>query len=182
MNPLIFLLLTSILLSISGCATLSREDCMQGSWFELGLHDGRMGKPFNRLAQHQKSCLEFNIHIDSKQYNAGRKQGLQTFCQLDNAIHIGLKGQLYQSVCPPEIHSAFQRYNDAAYGVYQSQENLKRIDDELFNMENRLLNNSISDKEHSKIMVTVRRLDRERQRLLDELYSREHSLDHLLHD
>jgi len=165
---------------INGCATLSYEDCLQGAWFELGLNDGRMGRPFNRLAQHQKACSEYGISLDNNQYNAGRKQGLRDYCQLDNAIETGLQGHRYQSVCPSDIHAAFLRYNQAAYDVYQCQKDLEDLGDELFDKENSLLKRKLSDDDRLNIRIDIRRLDRERQRLRDELYSRERRLEYLI--
>jgi len=175
-----FFIFIIILSSISGCATLSREDCLQGSWFELGLNDGRMGRTFKRLGQHQKACLEYGIYLDKEQYNTGRKEGLQDYCRLDNAIDLGLQGRRYQSVCPSNIHTTFLRYNQAAYDVYQCQEDLESLDDDLFDKENSLLNSKLSDDDRSIIRVDIHDLDRKRQRLRDELYSRERQLEYLM--
>ncbi len=85
--------LINILLS-SACATrtLSQDDCTQGSWFDLGLKDGRAGKSYQRLGKHQKACSEYDISLDTEQYKEGREQGLKDYCQLGNAYFIGLKG------------------------------------------------------------------------------------------
>ncbi len=175
-----YCILTAALLSIGGCATLSREDCIQGAWYDIGLRDGRSGTSFNRLGQHQKACLEYGIRIDTAAYNAGREDGLHDYCQLDNAVEMGLSGHRYQSVCPPEIDRLFRRYNQAAYDVYQCREELEKLDDELYSKENRLLDSKLSDDERSKVRHHIRKLDRERQRLRDELYSSERRLDRLL--
>ncbi|MDQ7091540.1 MAG: DUF2799 domain-containing protein [Methylococcales bacterium] len=180
MKPLKPILLIVTLLSTSGCATLSREDCMQGAWFDLGLSDGRRGKTFTRLGQHQKACLDYGIHIDNEQYNQGRDVGLKDYCQLDNAIDMGLRGHRYQSVCPPETHAVFLRYNQAAYDVYRCQEDLEGLDDDLYDKENSLLNNKLTDDDRSQIRVDIRDLDRERQRIRDDLYSRERRLESLI--
>ena len=180
MNYLKIIFLASLLSLINSCATLSREDCMQGAWFELGLRDGRKGKTFTHLGQHQKACLEYGIRLDKNQYNAGREQGLQDYCLLDNAIEMGLQGRRYQSVCPIEIHATFLRYNQAAYEVYRCQEDLENLDDELFDKENSLLSNKLTDDARSTIRVDIRDLDRERQKIRDDLYSRERRLDNLI--
>jgi len=180
MKWLKIIFLANLFSLVNSCATLSREDCMQGAWFELGLRDGRLGKTFTRLGQHQKACLEYGIRLDNNQYNAGREQGLQDYCQLDNAIEMGLQGHRYQSVCPSEIHATFLRYNRAAYEVYRCQEDLENLDDELIDKENSLLSNKLTDDNRSKIRVDIRDLDRERQKIRDDLYSRERRLDYLI--
>lgn len=180
MNPYFKFIILSFILLNSACATLSREECLQGSWFDLGLMDGRSGTTYTRLGNHQKACLEYGIRLDTKQYNAGRERGLEEYCQLDNAIEMGLHGHRYQSVCPPSIHSAFQRYNRAAYNVYQCKEALEKLDSKLHDKEDKLLDTKLSDEKRAKIRKKIHRLDRERQRLRDELYSSERRLDHLL--
>jgi hypothetical protein len=180
MNYFKFSLLIITLVFINGCATLSREDCLQGSWFNLGLRDGRAGATYNRLGQHQKACLEYGVSINTKHYNEGREQGLEDYCQIDNAVEMGLNGHRYQSVCPPEIHRVFQRYNQAAYDVYQCKEDLEKLDDKLYSKENKLLSSKLSDDERSKIRTKLRNLDRKRERLRDDLRSSERILDRLL--
>ncbi|NOQ34420.1 MAG: hypothetical protein GQ569_00810, partial [Methylococcaceae bacterium] len=99
---------------------------------------------------------------------------------LDNAVEMGLRGHYYQSVCPPEIHRLFQRYNRAAYDVYQCRANLEKLDNKLDKKEDKLLSDKLSDDDRSKIRVKLRSLDRERERLRDDLYSSERRLDRLL--
>ena len=177
-NSFNIILLLSVLFT-SGCATLSREECTQGSWYDLGLEDGRSGNTYKRLGNHQKACSEYGIVLDSDQYSKGRKQGLKDYCTLDNAIDMGLKGERYKSVCPSEVHSKFQRYNRAAYNVYQSKEKLEKVDQELYQKENQLLDSKLTDEKRSKIRNKIRRLDRERQKIKDDVYSNERKLDKL---
>jgi hypothetical protein len=169
-----------ILFSLNGCATLSQKDCLQGSWFELGLQDGRQGKLLSRLSQHQKSCAEYGIYVDKKDYYAGRNKGLEDYCQLDNAIDLGLSGYRYQSVCPADIHRDFLRYNRVAYAIYQGQQNLKNIDQRLLYQEKCLLETKLNKDERLKIRLEVRELEIERTARRHELYSRERRLDYLL--
>ncbi len=99
-------------------ASLSREDCVRGDWFALGVQDGGNGKTLGELNLHKQACVEYGIVPDSKQYIAGRDKGLSEYCKLDNAVTSGLNGQLYQSVCPKEIDESFRKQNLAAYNLY----------------------------------------------------------------
>ncbi|MCK4492415.1 MAG: DUF2799 domain-containing protein [Methylococcales bacterium] len=175
----IFLILPSFLM-LNSCATLSQEDCIQGAWFELGLEDGRQGKTFNRLAKHQKSCTEYGIGIDSEAYSSGRQKGLKDYCQVDNAVELGLGGYRYRSVCPSESHSDFLRYYEPAYNVYQGKKDLENLDERLFFKEKKLLNTELSDEKRSKISVEIDDLDRERSRVRDALYFKERRLNELI--
>ena len=172
------IILVNVLLS-SACSTLSHEECTQGSWFELGLADGRKGKSYKRLGNYQKACSEYNLTVDTEQYNKGREQGINDYCQLDNAIEMGLKGRRYQSVCPSDIHLDFQRYNRVAYSLYKSKDALDKLDNKLSKKENKLVDKKLSDDERSKIRDRIRQLDRQRQKLRDDVYSNESKLDKL---
>ena len=179
MKPYLRMIILVLVALNSACATLSREECVQGSWHSLGLQDGRAGATYKRLGEHQKACSEYGVRVDNEQYKAGRQQGLNDYCQLDNAIDMGLKGNRYQSVCPSDIHSDFKRHNRAAYDVYQRKEELEKLDKDLLNKESRLLSSKLTDDDRKKIRRKISDLDRKRQRLRDRIYSSERELDRL---
>ena len=172
-------IIVSFVVLSCACATLSREECVQGSWYDLGLMDGRAGTTYKRLGNHQKACSEYGISLDHDEYKAGRTQGLDDYCQLDNAIEMGLKGHRYQSVCPSGVHRIFQRYNRAAYNVFENREALRKLDEELYKKEDWLLDTKLTDDKRSKIRKKIHHLDRKRQRLRDKIYSDERELDRL---
>lgn len=175
-------MVVGLLLSVTGCATLSREECLYGDWFGIGIRDGREGEEAKRFINHQDACYEYGARPDKQQYLAGRERGLQEYCQLDNAITTGLRGHRYQSVCPPPIHNVFLRYNDAAYQVYQQREELESLNSSLLGKENSLRDKKLSDKDRHSIRDEIRNMDRKRQQLRDDLYSAEQQLDRLIED
>lgn len=169
-------------LSSTGCASLNREDCLYGDWLGIGIKDGREGLEASRFVLHQDACRQYSVSPDKQQYLAGREQGLQLYCQLDNAIETGLRGNRYQSVCPAEIDSLYRRYNETAYQVYQQKEALKSLDSVLSSKESALLDKKLSDKKRQMIRAEIMDLDRKRQALRDDLYSAERQLDRLIHE
>ena len=171
-----------LLLVTTGCATLSREECLYGDWTGLGIKDGRDGNEASRFINHQDACRQYGIIPDKRQYLAGREQGLQNYCQLENAIETGLRGNRYQSVCPAAIHNTFQRYNDAAYWVYQKRGELKSLSNSISSKENALLDKKLTDKNRHAIRDEIRNMDTKRQQLRDDLYSAERQLDRLMED
>lgn len=171
-----------LLFLTTGCASLSREECLYGDWASLGVKDGREGEEASRFIRHQDACRQYGVNPDKQEYLAGREQGLQDYCQLENAIETGLHGLRYQSVCPPAIHNTFQRYNDTAYQVYQKREELKSLDNSIISKENLLLDKKLTDKNRHAIRDEIRNMDRNRQQLRDDLYSAERQLDRLMDD
>jgi len=175
----VFLLCTCLLLT--GCATLSREQCQRGDWFEIGSSDGQAGQPLSRLEQHQRACGEYGLAVDQQQYVSGHAQGLEEYCQLDNAIRSGLEGNRYQGVCPPALDTAFERANRTAYQVYRLRKDLDQVEDQLRQQERRLREHDLSDDHRHRIRADIRDLDRQRGRLRNDLYGSEQELDHLRH-
>jgi hypothetical protein len=120
MHTFKMLIVASTLSALVGCsnATLNREDCLRGDWFELGIQDGLAGKTLGELNLHKQACFEYGVTPDQKPYMAGREKGLVDYCKIENAVTTGLNGHLYQSVCPKEIDAAFRQQNLAAYNLY----------------------------------------------------------------
>jgi hypothetical protein len=165
-----------------GCASLSREECLYGDWFNVGLKDGRNGEDASRMIRHQDACTKYGVSPDKAQYLAGREQGLQEYCRLDNAIALGLRGERYQSVCPTAQDRNFRYYNEVAYQVYQSRESLKSLDDSLLTKERALQDKKLTDKARQNLRDEIRDLDRQRQSLRNDLYSAERQLDRLMEE
>lgn len=165
--------------AVTGCATLSQEECSRGDWFGLGINDGRTGQTMGRVDEHRKACLEYGIAVNDEAYFAGREQGLRDYCQLDNAFRTGLNGEQYRHVCPPSIDGLFAHYHSAAMALYEDRTELDRLDNELAGRERDLYDKKLSDKERARIRQDIRDLDRKRDRLRDDLYYHERQLDNL---
>lgn len=170
--PLLFLALT-------GCATLSRDECQTVDWEDLGLRDGQAGYSRGRLAQHREACQEYGIVPNQQAYNAGRTRGLIDYCALDNALREGLAGRRYQGVCPGPIDRDFRALNEAAYAVHEGRREMEAIADRIDNLERALRKDKVSDKRRGRVRDDIRDLDRELGRRRDDLRWKERDLDRL---
>ena len=164
---------------LTGCATLSQEECVRADWFALGANDGHAGQPISRLSEHATACSDYGITVNDPAYLAGREQGLQAYCQLNNAFETGLNGQTYYHVCPPPVDVLFRRYHAAAFAVHEDRYNLERLDDELSSKESQLRDKKLADDKRAKIRDDIRDLDRKRDRLRDDFYYHQRQLDDL---
>ncbi len=93
-------------LSLTGCATLSKEECQRGNWFQVGYTDGAEGQTIDRLNEHIKACADYKIAPDQMAYQQGRMQGVQQYCQT-KGYSIGQKNQEYAWVCPKDLERKF---------------------------------------------------------------------------
>ena len=174
------LIILAGLLILAGCATLNKEACLSGDWRDLGMKDGVNGESAARIEKHRKACAEHGIRPDEKLYMVGRAEGLQEYCQIDNAFQSGLKGRQYQGVCPLAIHSLFLRYNKAAYEVYQTRQEIKNKHDSLSAAQNQLGNKKTSASSKGHIRRDIQKLESELDQLRNDLRDRERSLDDLM--
>lgn len=174
------LILLAGLVTLTGCATLNEQECRTANWRDLGIKDGRNGQPASRIETHRKACASYGILLHEQQYLDGREEGLQEYCRIDNAFRSGLNGQQYQGVCPSSIDLRFRRCNEAAYAVYQSREEIERLDRDSTNKDRQLRDKKLTDRERNRLRDEIRDLDHKLSRLRDDLRNQERNLDDLL--
>ncbi|WP_317932227.1 DUF2799 domain-containing protein [Halioxenophilus sp. WMMB6] len=101
-------LLTTILLVLTGCATLSEEECLVADWYQIGLEDGSLGRSSQWLAKHRKACAKAGVTPDLAAYEEGHEQGLMRFCNYNNGLGFGLNGAVLPQFCPAPTRAEFQ--------------------------------------------------------------------------
>lgn len=90
-----------------GCATMSKNECLEADWHQVGYRDGKTGSPRARFQRHSEACAEHGIRADRNAYFRGRDQGLDRYCTTENGYQQGKMGRAYRGVCPPELEGAF---------------------------------------------------------------------------
>lgn len=165
------------LLLLTGCSTLSEQDCRQADWFQIGVRDGRFGEPAALLQQHQTACDRYAV-VDGAAYEAGRVQGLQDYCKLENALRLGLNGLRYKGTCPAEVDMRFNRYNSTALTVYSLRQQLAECQGRIGHQENKMLIGRDSLKARSELRI----LQRERERLQTELQLQQRELEQMMQE
>ena len=163
--------------SLSGCATLNRDECMTGDWYHLGTRDGSAGYPMSRLNEHRSACAEFGVYPDEAQYVAGRNAGLAAYCQPANAVRQGLAGNGYSGVCPLPMHYQFAELNRIAYAVHDAHERLESLERRQDGLEHQLHDKKLPDDKRRHLREELRDLDHDIDRARDELRWREFDLD-----
>jgi hypothetical protein len=90
---LLKLIATSVLLaSLSGCASLSKSECLSADWQDIGIRDGADGRPEEYLIRHAQACAKVEVTPDREKWLAGREQGLDRFCVPYRAYQLGEYG------------------------------------------------------------------------------------------
>lgn len=97
----------AVVFLISGCASLSKEECQQGDWYGIGFSDGVQGRSIARFDQHREACAEHGVTVDISTYETGRHKGLRRFCSASNAYRHGELLQRYDGICPAELEQNY---------------------------------------------------------------------------
>lgn len=130
-KPLIAVVLGLIgVLAMSGCATLSREECLMSDWYELGARDGAAGYSPERLAEHRQACAEYRIRPDREAYRAGWEEGIRDYCTPQRGFSEGRKGGSYTGVCPQPLERAFVRQYQIGRELYQQEQRIQELERE----------------------------------------------------
>lgn len=165
---------TSILLT--GCSTLSQQECETGDWHGIGYFDGRNGHPVTRLNDHQKACAEYSIPINTQIYMQARADGLLQYCQPESGYQEGRNGREYKNVCPFELESAFLMEYRLGEKIYLQEQKVKEKEQLIGDTKREL--NQIKDRIRS-INNKLKQggpSSQKRTALLQELHEAEHQV------
>lgn len=143
----------AISIIMTSCATLSKTECQIADWYQIGLNDGRYGYDWSRLASHTKACAKVNITPNQTLWEQGRQEGLLSYCTVNNAYRIGLKGSYINQVCPTALAQELgqanlygRRVNQLYKEKEQKQTEIKTLQEQL----NRLRNGDNLDFKNEK--------------------------------
>jgi len=152
-------------LIISGCASLSKEECATANWDAIGYGDGSRGEPAGHFNRYQKACAEHGYSSDFNRYRSGHQRGLEeVFCKPRSAYQLGLRGGSYQNVCPAYLEAEFlgayhygrdifeqQRvYNDLARQRTQLNNDLAALDERIGHLQHEISDGNHTGDTHSR--------------------------------
>lgn len=123
------LLLASLLL-LSGCATLSKDECLTADWYSIGYEDGANGYPDTRIASHREACAKHGVTPDLRDYQDGHEEGLLGFCTERNGFNRALSGYQYNGICPPSLEPAFLDGYEAGRQIYTVRSEVSSLESE----------------------------------------------------
>jgi hypothetical protein len=160
-----FIALLSLLLS--GCAVMSKSDCVAGNWREAGLHDALYGHPSeSRLRSRIRVCSKHGVTANKVDYLLGYRDGLPQYCAPENGFYAGSDNHTYRGICPVELEQAF--LHQYIHGLRTARRELwfryQWIDRELFDA--RLHHRHRDDKDaHRQAQPRIQRLSNRRDEL-----------------
>lgn len=97
---------------LAGCATLSKEECLNGDWREIGQRDGQAGRTASFIAQHAKACEKTGVVPNQSLWEQGRQAGLPAYCTVSKVYAEGQAGRSLSPVCLASQLPALQAAHD----------------------------------------------------------------------
>lgn len=184
------LFLLALLAGLTGCASLSEDQCVTGDWYGIGYSDGLQGRTEASLANHQEACAEYTITLNVDAYLQGREEGIALYCQPDNGYRLGRNGSQYNYVCPQHLAPRFLETYQQGRKVYLQEKQVQALEDEvelktkeatafaarIDHTEKRLVSEGSSSVERQKLLFKLRELEREQRFTKRELNELEHRL------
>lgn len=117
-NTLIIGAILAVLVLLQGCATLNKDECMLADWRLIGYQDGVAGKSAAVVGEYREDCAKHAVVPDLDAYRAGREEGLQQYCKVDNGYRLGNNGRGFAAVCPAALAQGFRNAYDAGRELY----------------------------------------------------------------
>lgn len=118
------LLTLSTLFVLSGCATMSADECAMSDWRTIGYEDGSMGYTAARIGEHRKACAKHGVAPDFNAYQTGHSEGVRQYCQPSRAFNVGAGGGRYNGICPSDLEPDFVDAFNSGHRLYQLRSNV----------------------------------------------------------
>ena len=159
--------------ALSGCASLSKSECLNANWEDIGVRDGANGQPEEYLIQHSTACAKVNVAPDRGAWLHGREKGLERYCLPHRVYNIGEYGGAFDAgICrnfdQERLVDAYQKGRD----VNRRANALSEIDAELRDIRTKLENKELDKKERERLAYRLGQLEYER---IDAERSLEHA-------
>ena len=184
-------------LVMSGCASMSSEECANSDWAAVGFEDGARGYTTERFSSHRKACAKHGITADFRAYQEGRDEGLVEFCQPSRGYNLGVNGGTYYGVCDVALEEEFldayrvghQLYslranvNAANSRIASKERELDRIEKEIRSKEAAVISDETTTEDRVLLLADLKRLsertgelEEEIKQLIDDRAHHEHEL------
>jgi hypothetical protein len=147
-SPARILAAAVVLSALGGCASLSKSECMNANWEDIGIRDGANGQPEEYLINHSTACAKVNVVPDRGAWLHGRERGLERFCVPHRAYQFGESGSSFEvGICRNFDQDRLQDAYEKGRDVHRFADQVDSIDNEIRSINSRLEN---SDRDRSK--------------------------------
>lgn len=158
-------------IALTGCATLTRDECKSGDWHKIGLNDGNDGRTESRFKQHGKACELDRSEVSKAAYMAGREKGLANYCTKVRGYREGALGQKYYDVCKGASGVQFLSGFEFGKRIHKTESRSSDVANEIHAVSQKLQQPSLTDAQRTPLLQQQRELQTEDGRIKEELKS-----------
>jgi uncharacterized small protein (DUF1192 family) len=158
--------------ALSGCASMSSEECANSDWVAIGYEDGSRGYTTDKFGSRRKACAKHGITADFKAYQEGREEGLVEFCQPSRGYSLGVSGGGYYGVCDvameeefldayrvgSQLHSLRSNVNNANSRIYSKEAELKRSREKIRDKQAELISDDATPQDRLLLLSDIKEL------------------------
>ncbi len=169
----------------SGPPKATAEQCTGTDWKAVGQQHGAAGEPMTTLNTAIKACQVHGIAPDMAAYNAGRAEGLKTYCAPLALIDHTLNGKGDPFACDPmtdaqkksfeqgrKTRTAVARYQQVQQQVQQLQQQRQQINEEGSRLQAQF-NQTTDENVRSQIQARLNQLIQQRNAIDEQLKTAE---------
>ena len=123
-----------VVLVLTSCAAMSKEDCWATDWFMKGTRDGTEGHPATQFRVYEEACMEHSILLSADNrtdYQKGLQKGYETYCTSNNGYYLGYAGKGHKGVCPVHLRQDFNHAYSIGEELYYVNVEVRRQDNEI---------------------------------------------------
>lgn len=165
---------------VSGCAGISKEECLYADWRAIGYEDGAAGQPVSAVSSRRTACAKkAGVTVDMASYTAGRDAGLRSFCRPSNGYVLGANGGRYSGVCVDDEHSGFlfayetgrrlfsleQAVASYERRIIAAEKELNHTQDHIADVQMSLISPETPMAERPALLLALKNLDREKDEI-----------------
>ena len=114
-----------LIILLTGCSTLSRNQCQSSDWEKTGYGDGISGYKSAKLDLYNSSCKEHGIVPNETAYLTGYEKGNKKYCTSVKGLSEGMNYRSYLGVCSPETAYDFMAGYDFGHKFASMYEQLR---------------------------------------------------------
>ena len=163
--------------ALSGCATMSPEECLQANWEEVGYNDAIEGYPVSRSSEHREACASTGVTVDFALYRDGHALGLPYYCTRETGFETADHGGDFATQCRRDTFPDYSLGYGEGLDVFALKTEMRQIElqiDEKSDQAEALLSQIAqlrTARDNSQLSSDVRRDARYQLGQLESLYS-----------
>jgi len=133
----------SLAVQLGACAVISKSECEDNNWQRVGYSAGADGEADSLIAFNKRAdvCAKYGLPADISGFEIGYAQGKDDFCEISNAVKLGVRGQrraVDDQVCTDFRYLGFNAAFNKGYGLYKLKRQLAETQSQIDYFENQI--------------------------------------------